>query len=878
MDSQQRPRRRTARGSATPRADSTGTSAASSTSAQPQHTMLASREMPVLPIRNAVVLPNTITPLYIDHEKTRRAVEAAIAGDGVLFAVTQRAESIDNPAPHDLYLFGVEAIVEKALTMPDGVLSVVLRSTQRAHILEFTAAAPYLRAVVETFPEIEDDSPNALAHMRITHDHFEMVVKNNPRIGDEALMNILNLSELGALADSIAMSLDLPMHVRQNVLETISPVERIEIVDKLLLKELEIIEMEARIQQNVQQELDRGQREYYLREQIKVIQRELSETDPTARESNELRDRIMAVHMPDEVQTRALRELERMEAMPSMAPEFTVLRTYLDWLVTLPWQQQTVDQFDLTAAAQILENHHYGLTKVKDRLLEFIAVRKLAPQSRSPILCLVGAPGVGKTSLGKSVAEALGRKFMRVSLGGVRDEAEIRGHRRTYVGALPGRIIQTMRQAGTMNPLFVLDEIDKLASDYRGDPASALLEVLDPEQNHAFSDHYLEVPYDLSKVIFILTANSLGPIPPALLDRMEVIELAGYTEDEKVHIATKFLMPRQLTDHGLTATKIDIREEALHRIVREYTHEGGVRNLEREIGAMMRKVARRVAEGKRGKANITAPRVPDYLGPPRGFSHEAEESDQVGIAMGLSWSPAGGDLTPVEVSILEGRGQILFTGHLGDILRESAQTALSFARSRSRELGLPAGFHEKNDIHMHLPMGAVHKDGPSAGVPIALSIISALTGRPVHHDVAMTGEITLRGRVLPVGGVKEKLLAAHRAGMARILLPRKNIADLEEVPQEIRDSMQIIPIDHLDQVLALALCAEVVKPALIVQQTAPSENVYAPNDKGQPVIVPFLADVAAEPFDDAARSADKPNSMPKSDTSPTPRQPVLGMH
>jgi ATP-dependent Lon protease len=878
MDSQ-RPRRRSARGSASQRARREELTAAI-VSELAQNEVMYRQAVPVLPIRNAVVLPNMVTPLYIDHVKTRRAIKAAYEGEGVIFAVTQRSETIDNPGPHDLYHFGIEAVIEKIVPMPDGVLSVVLRCLRRARTMRFHDTKSYLCADIETYPELADDSLDAAAQVRVTREHFEKAIKNNPRFGDDSFVNVLNLVDAGGLADAIAMSLELPLQTRQTILETLQPLDRLQFVDRLLVREMEILEIETRIHHTVQQELDRTQREYYLREQIKTIQRELSEHDPAMRESADLRERIHAANMPDEVQARALREVERLDAMPTMAPEYTVLRNYIDWLLALPWKQQTTDQIDLAAAADILDTHHHGLSKVKERLLEFLAVRKLAPQSRSPILCLVGSPGVGKTSLGRSIAEALGRKFVRVSLGGVRDEAEIRGHRRTYVGALPGRIVQTMRTAGVINPIFVLDEIDKLASDYRGDPASALLEVLDPEQNHAFSDHYLEVPYDLSKVIFILTANSLQPIPPALLDRMEVIELPGYTEEEKAQIAKHFLIARQMKDHGLAPTKIEIRDEAVHRIIREYTHEAGVRNLEREIGAMMRKVARRVAEGKRGKANITAARVPEYLGPPRGFAHEAEEQDQIGVAMGVAWTPTGGDLTPVEVAVLDGRGQILFTGHLGDILRESAQAALSFARARAVELGLPAGFHEKYDLHMHLPMGAVHKDGPSAGVPIAMAIISALTGRAVRSDVAMTGEITLRGRIMPVGGVKEKLLAAHRAGLKRFILPRKNVPDLEEVPAEIREELCIIPVDHLDQVMQLVLGSKQpnAQPSLAAVVTDISTAGAEQHPRAKPALLPDIAD---DPVDEVARPADKPNSLPAApsrDPQPVAPRPMVGVN
>jgi ATP-dependent Lon protease len=824
---------------------------------------------PVLPIRNAAILPYTVTPLVIDDEKTRRAVEAALMHDGIVFAVAQREESqqAPEPGPRDLYLIGVEAVVERSYLSAENGLSVMLRSLRRARAMRYVDEVTYLYAEVVPLPEpAEDETPHLLARMRMVRQRFEQVAKNNGRIVEDSIANLLSITDPGALADAVAMALDLSLAARQSVLEALSPTERLAIVDGFLLKELEIQDIEAHIQQTVQQEMDRGQKEYYLREQIKVIQKELAENDPALRESLDLRERAIAAGMPEEVRARAFREIERLEAMPTMAPEYTVLRTYVDWLLALPWHEQTKDQLDLAEAARILDANHYGLEKAKERLIEFLAVRKLAPTSRSPILCFAGPPGVGKTSLGRSIAEALGRKFVRVSLGGVRDEAEIRGHRRTYVGALPGRIIQTMRQAATLNPLFVLDEIDKLASDYRGDPASALLEVLDPEQNYAFSDHYLEVPYDLSKVIFILTANTLQTVPPALLDRMEVIELPGYTEEEKIHIAQQFLLPKQMKDHGLTPSKVEVRTEAVQRIIREYTYEAGVRNLEREIGAIMRKITRRVVEGKKGKTFVGALRVPDYLGPQKCFGHEAEHRAQVGVAMGVAWTAAGGDLTPVEIAVLDGRGQLTLTGQLGEVLRESAQAAISYARARAHAFNLPANFWEKNDIHIHLPLGAVRKDGPSAGVPIAVALISALSGHPVRHDIAMTGEITLRGRVMPVGGLKEKAYAAYRAGLTQLVLPRKNMPDLTELPADITKTLRLVPVDTLDDVLALALLPAIEPPCPLVE-AAPVR------DRANP---PVLAAISSETDgNDSVLVPDKPNPIAAHEPPPA-RQVIIG--
>jgi ATP-dependent Lon protease len=617
----------------------------------------------------------------------------------------------------------------------------------------------------------------------------------------------MNIDEPGWLADFILSSLEPSIPVRQDILEAFNVEERLQKISILLSKELNILELENHIHNQVQQEVDKTQREYFLREQLKAIQRELGETDPTIQEYEELRKKILTCDMPEEVKVRANKELDRLIALPSMAPDGGVIRTYLDWLVSLPWDKATLDRLDVKEAATILEENHYGLEKVKERILEYIAVRKLSHSMRSPILCFVGPPGVGKTSLGRSIAQALNRKFVRLSLGGMHDEAEIRGHRRTYVGALPGRIIQTMKTAGTTNPLFVLDEVDKIGSDFRGDPAAALLEVLDPEQNHAFSDHYLEIPYDLSQVIFLTTANILHPIPAALRDRMEVIELPGYTEEEKLHIARRFLIPRQMNEHGLTASRVEISDEAVRYISREYTFEAGVRNLEREIASVLRKVARKVAEGRRSRTKISADKIHEYLGPQKHYYGQAEEKDEVGVATGVSWTSAGGDLTTVEATLMDGRGNLILTGQLGDVMKESAQAGLSYARSRAGQLGIENRFYEKYDIHLHLPAGAIPKDGPSAGITMATALISALTKRAARRDVAMTGEVTLRGRVLPIGGVKEKVLAAHRAGIKTFILPKRNMKDLEDVPREVIHDLHIVPVERMDDVVNVALHA-----------------------------------------------------------------------
>jgi ATP-dependent Lon protease len=689
--------------------------------------------------------------------------------------------------------------------LPDGSTSVLLHGQQRLRLLGYTRKAPFMRVRAEIVHEETERTLAIEALVRAALALFEKCVKLSSTLPEEAFITAMNIDQPGWLADFIVSALESPVAVRQSILEAFDVEERLQKTCILLNKELNILELENKIHSQVQQEVDKSQREYFLREQLKAIQRELGETDPTMRENVELREKILSLGMPEEVQARAFKELERLNATPSMAPDGGVIRTYLDWLVSLPWDKATVDRLDIKEAARILEEKHYGLQKVKERILEYIAVRKLSDNMRSPILCFVGPPGVGKTSLGRSIAEALNRKFVRLSLGGIHDEAEIRGHRRTYVGALPGRIIQTMKTAGTVNPLFVLDEIDKIGADFRGDPSAALLEVLDPEQNHAFSDHYLEVPYDLSKVIFLTTANVLHPVPAALRDRLEVIELPGYTEEEKMHIARQFLIPKQMTEHGLKPSRVEIDDEALQRIIREYTFEAGVRNLEREIASVMRKVARKVAEGRRTKTKVMAEKISDYLGPQKHYYGLAEEQDEPGIATGVAWTSAGGDLMTVEATLLEGRGNLTLTGQLGDVMKESAQAALSYARSRAGQLGVESRFYEKYDIHLHLPAGSIPKDGPSAGITMATALISALTKRAAHRDVAMTGEITLRGRILPIGGVKEKVLAAHRAGIKTFILPKRNMKDLDDVPREVISELRFVPVERMDDVIAIAL-------------------------------------------------------------------------
>jgi len=772
------------------------------------------RDLPVLPVRNTVLLPHMVAPLFIDREPALKAVEAAMAVDHTILIVAQRSEHISDPVPQDIYEIGTECVISRVLKMPDGATSVLVQGVRRFRIQRWTQRSPFGRVRGLAYEEPDTRSSQIEALARTALRTFEAITKLSQRLNEEAYIQALNIDRPGSLADYVVSQLEPPIQVRQDILETLDPADRLRRTVVLLQREMTVLEMERKIQDDVQQEVDNGQREYFLREQMRVIQRELSGHDPAVRDAQELRAKIEAAGMPPESLEKALHELERLEAMPSMAPEYGVLRGYLDWLTALPWSLRTQDHLDLRRVSDLLDERHYGLHKVKDRIIEYMAVRKLAPEGRTPILCLAGPPGVGKTSLGRSIAEALGRKFVRISLGGVRDEAEIRGHRRTYVGALPGRIIQAMKQAGVVNPVFVLDEIDKLASDFRGDPAAALLEALDPEQNNSFSDHYLEVPYDLSQALFIMTANVLDTIPAPLRDRMEVIELPSYTEEEKLHIARRFLIPRQMIDAGLSSTRIEIDDDAVRRIIREYTYEAGVRNLERELGAVMRRVARRVAEGRRHKAHVTSQRVPAYLGQQKHFPTEAEERDEIGVATGLAWTAAGGDLTTIEVMAVPGHGAIMLTGRVGDVMKESAQAALTYIRARADALGLASDFYEHVDIHVHLPAASIPKDGPSAGVTMAIAMISALTSRETRRDVAMTGEITLRGRVLPVGGVKEKALAAHRAGILTLILPRRNIKDLDELPAEIREALTIIAVDTMDEVLTNALREPVRRPML----------------------------------------------------------------
>jgi ATP-dependent Lon protease len=772
----------------------------------------AARELPVLPLHDTVIFPRMVAPLFLSSPAAVAAVEEALAHDGRVLVLTRR-DAAPGDELADLYDVGVEAAVQRSRRMPDGSTSVVVEGRRRMRALGPAPAAAALRARAAPLHVDQERTIAVEAMTRAALGLFEKVVRLSRSLPDDAYVIALNVDDPGGLADLIASTLPLAVPVRQQILETLDPEERLHRVSALLTQELDLLELESRIQSQVQKEVDRSQREHFLREQLKIIQRELGQEDPAQRELSAFRERAAAADLPAAARARVDEELARLEAIPSLSPEYSVVRTYLDWVLALPWGLSAEAAPDLREAARILDANHFGLAKVKDRILEFLAVRQLAgARQRAPILCLVGPPGVGKTSLGKSIAAAVGRPFVRMSLGGVRDEAEIRGHRRTYVGAMPGRIIQRMKEAGVLNPVFMLDEIDKLGADYRGDPSDALLEVLDPELNNAFADHYLDTPFDLSRVFFITSANHLDEIPEALLDRMEVVELPGYTEEEKLQIARRFLVPRQHEATGLPPATLRLGDATLRALIRSYTAEAGVRNLDRELGAICRKMARRVAEGRPHPRTITPALATRLLGPPRYDLHAVEERDQVGLATGMVYTGVGGDTMPVEVSLMEGKGTLTLTGQLGEVMQESAQAALSYARANAAALGIDSRRFEKLDIHIHVPEGATPKEGPSAGVTMAVALISALTGRTVRRDVAMTGELTLRGHVLPIGGVVEKLLGAYRVGIREVILPRKNGPDLVEVPAAVRTKLRVHLVATLDEVLALVLGPPPPKP------------------------------------------------------------------
>lgn len=763
-------------------------------------------ECPVLPLRDLVVFPHMVSPIFVGREASLLAIEDAQINDTTVIALTQRDPENDDPGPEDFLPIGVEMAVGRLLSMPDGSSSALVQGRRRVEVVEFVQLDPYLRVRARPIYEMVEVDRQTDASMRTALELFQKCVQLDRSIPEEAYLYALNINDPAWLTDMIVTAIAPTLEERQILLEMTNPLERLQRVIKLLASEVDVLELEDEIHTRAQSEVDRSQREFYLREQIKAIQTELGEGDIWSKEIQELRTRVESLVLPEEVQVRALKEVDRLAQMPPMSPEVGIIRTYVEWILELPWSEATEDNLNVKHAAKVLERDHYGLPRAKERILEYIAVRSLKPKRlRQPILCFVGPPGTGKTSLGRSIADALGRKFIRLSLGGVRDEAEIRGHRRTYIGALPGRILQTMRRAGTINPLFMLDEVDKLGLDFRGDPAAALLEVLDPEQNFSFSDHYLELPYDLSKVMFITTANTTMTIPPALLDRMEVIEFPGYIEEEKLVIAERFLIPRQLEENGLEAGEVRFSVQALQRIIREYTYEAGVRNLEREIGRVFRKIARMKAEGKRYPTLVAANTIEKFLGPPQFFNLEAERKNEVGVATAVAWTESGGEIMPVEILLLLGKGNLQITGQIGNVMQESAHAALSYLKSRAREFDLSPEIFDQVDIHIHIPEGAIPKDGPSAGVTIATALASAFTGRAVRRDVGMTGEITLRGRVLPVGGVREKVLAAHRAGLKMVILPKRNVKDLIDIPKRARSEVNILPVEHMDQVLEIAL-------------------------------------------------------------------------
>ncbi|MEN6529872.1 MAG: endopeptidase La [Anaerolineaceae bacterium] len=764
---------------------------------------------PVLIMRDIVVFPRMVSPIFITPGANLDAINHVQKIGGTMIALILKDSDIENPNPIDFLEIGIEIAVGRLLSLQDGNASALVQGRRRIKIREIKQEGSFMwaRGLVVKEKTTVDRQTEAL--MRTARDLFERCIQLDRSLPDEAHLFSVNISEPGWLADMVATAISLPFDERMKLVTIIDPKDRLKRVNWLLAQELDVLQLEDEIQNRVQSEVDRSQREFYLREQLRAIQTELGEGDIWSRELNEIREKVEAKKMPEEAKKQAFKEIERLSQMPSMAPEVGIIRTYLDWILELPWEERTEDNLDVKHAARVLEANHYGLGKAKDRILEYIAVKSLKPKKeRQPILCFIGPPGTGKTSLGNSIANALGRKFVRLSLGGVRDEAEIRGHRRTYIGALPGRIIQTMRRAGTINPLFMLDEIDKLGADFRGDPSSALLEVLDPEQNYSFSDHYLELPYDLSKVMFITTANSLSSIPPALLDRMEVLEFPGYIEEEKIEIAKRFLIPRQLEESGFEAGELVFDDEAIKKIVREYTYEAGVRNLEREIGRLCRKQARLKSEKKKLVDTLSVKSVEKFLGPPQFFMTEAERQDEVGVATAIAWTENGGEIMPVEVLIMEGKGNLQITGQIGDVMQESAQAALSYVKSKATTLKIDPDLFEEVDVHIHIPEGAIPKDGPSAGITMATALFSAFTERKVFKEIGMTGEITLRGKILPVGGVREKILAAHRSGLRTILLPEKNEKDLVEVPKKVRDDLKIIFVKHMDEVVKLALHVE----------------------------------------------------------------------
>ena len=764
-------------------------------------------QLPLLPVRDIVVFPYMVLPLFVGREMSIKAIEAALAGNRMIFLATQKALDVENPKPEDIHKVGTIGIIMRMLKLPDERIKILVQGTAKGKVLEYIQTDPYYSVRIAKIVEAKPPAAplEAEAVMRTVKEQIERIISLGKVLMPDVMVVIENMEDPGRLADMVVSNLGLKVEVTQDVLELMDPIVRLKRVSEILAKEIDVLSMQQKIQAQAKGEMDKTQREYFLREQLKAIQKELGELDERAEEVADFRKRIKDAKMPEKVFKECEKQLKRLEKMHPDTAESATVRTYLEWMVELPWGKKSTDNLDIKAAAKVLNEDHYDLEKVKERILEYLAVRKLKDKMKGPILCFVGPPGVGKTSLGKSIARALGREFVRISLGGVRDEAEIRGHRRTYVGALPGRIIQGIKQAGTSNPVFMMDEVDKVGMDFRGDPSAALLEVLDPEQNHAFSDHYLGVPFDLTEVMFITTANLMDPILPALRDRMEIIEIPGYTEEEKLGIARRYLIPRQLKEHGITDKLFRLAEPTLRQIVSHYTREAGVRNLEREIANVMRKVAKKVAEGKVQCYTITPANLHAYLGVPKFLPEAEQEKDEIGVATGLAWTEAGGDVLYIEATVMKGKGQLTLTGHLGDVMKESAQAALSYVRSREKLLGINPDMFSKNDLHIHVPAGAIPKDGPSAGITMATALASSLSNIPVRRDVAMTGEITLRGRVLPIGGLKEKILAAKRAKLSTVILPKRNKKDLEEIPKHLLRGIQLVFAETMDDVIKASL-------------------------------------------------------------------------
>ena len=765
--------------------------------------------LPLLPLRDIIVFPHMVVPLFVGREKSIAALDEAMGADKTILLCAQKKAKTNEPAPEDIFTVGTIGTLIQLLRLPDGTVKVLVEGKRRARVRRFVSSERFFQVEAEEIEEPVDRTVELEALMRSVHSTFEAYVKLNKRIPPEMLMSVSTIDDPARLADTIVAHLSLKLNDKQAILETESPQRRLEKLYELMQGEIEILQVEKKIRTRVKKQMEKTQKEYYLNEQMQAIQKELGERDEFKNEIQELEEKIKNKKMSKEGTLKAKKELKKLKMMSPMSAEATVVRNYIDWILSLPWYEYTDDKLDIAEAEKILEEDHFGLKKPKQRILEYLAVQKLVEKMKGPILCFVGPPGVGKTSLGKSIARSMNRKFVRISLGGVRDEAEIRGHRRTYIGALPGKIIQSLKKAGSGNPVFLLDEVDKMSTDFRGDPSAALLEVLDPEQNFNFSDHYLDLDYDLSKVMFICTANTMMGIPGPLQDRMEIIRLAGYTDVEKLSIARRYLVPKQMEANGIDGISVAFRDDALRLLTHRYTKESGVRSLEREIASISRKIAKDVLKSGPDKKYVVGPKtVQRFLGPPRFRYGTAEAEDQIGLTTGLAWTELGGELLTIEATVMPGKGKLMITGKLGEVMQESAQAAMSYVRSRAEVLGLDKRFIENMDIHVHVPEGAIPKDGPSAGITMATTLVSALCRLPVRKDVAMTGEITLRGRVLPIGGLKEKVLAAHRGGIKKILIPKENAKDIREIPRKVRECLEIVLVDHTDEVLREALRLE----------------------------------------------------------------------